>query len=143
MLRLYMPTSLLDIFNINMKNKQIPFDFVLDYLHSKVPEVKPMFGCYAVYINEKIIFILRNREEYLEDNGVWLATTKEHHESLGKDFPSMRSIKAFGSGVSGWQVLPSSSDEFESSVILACELVLKEDPRIGKIPKSKYQKDLY
>lgn len=27
-------------------------------------------------------------------------------------------------------------DEFESSVILACELVLKEDPRIGKIPKS-------
>ncbi|MCH8317316.1 MAG: hypothetical protein IIA88_02270 [Bacteroidetes bacterium] len=126
-----------------MKNKQIPFDFVLDYLYPKVPEVKPMFGCYAVYINEKIIFILRNREEYPEDNGVWLATTKEHHESLGKDFPSMRSIKAFGPGVSGWQVLPCSSDEFESSVILACELVLKEDSRIGKTPKSKYQKDLY
>ena len=118
----------------------MPFEFVLECLYSKSPVVKPMFGCHAVYIDEKIMFILRDREDVPEDNGVWIATTKEHHESLKKDFPSMRSISVLGSGVTGWQVLPVTSDDFEESVVKACEFVLKGDFRIGKIPKPRFRK---
>ena len=116
--------------------KKIPFDFVLDNLIPLSPEVKPMFGCHAVYVDEKIVFILRDREDHPEDNGVWIATSKEHHESLKKEFPSMHSIRLLGSGITNWQVLPANSDDFENSVIRACELVLKEDTRIGRISPS-------
>ena len=118
----------------------IPFEFVLDCLYSKSPVVKPMFGCHAVYVGEKIVFVLRDREDAPEDNGVWIATTIDHHESLKKDFPSMRSIKVLGSGVTGWQVLPVTSGDFEESVDKACEFVLKGDVRIGKKPKPRYRK---
>jgi hypothetical protein len=71
------------------------------------------------------------------DNGVWLATTSEHHESLRRDFPQMRSIQVLGSGVTGWQVLPADEEDFEAADLRACELVLARDPRIGKVPGAK------
>ena len=37
---------------------------------------------------------------------------------------------------SSWVLIPKESLEFEESVIIACELVSKEDPKIGKITKS-------
>ncbi len=120
--------------------KIIPFDFVLEELASLEPYTKPMFGAYAVYVDQKIIFILRDRPSSPEDNGVWIATTEIHHKSLKKDFPIMRSIAVFGPGVTGWQVLPADSDDFEDSVIKACGLIAKEDLRIGKIPKTRMKK---
>ena len=120
--------------------RKIPFDFALDLLDRAHPVVNPMFGCHAVYVLNKIVLILRKKENETTDNGVWLATTPEHHESLRKDFPSMRSIRLFGEGESGWQVLPEDADDFEVSVQRACELILKYDPRIGKIPKPKKKK---
>lgn len=47
----------------------------------------------------------------------------------------------FGPGPTGWQVLPVNSDDFEESVIKACQLVIKRDPRIGKVPKIKLKKN--
>ena len=96
-----------------------------------------MFGCTAIYVGEKIVLILRQRPTYERDNGVWLATTEEHHESLRKEFPNMRSIAVFEKPVTGWQVLPVSAPDFEESALRACELVLAGDPRIGKIPGKK------
>lgn len=83
---------------------------------------------------------LRDKKEHPVDNGIWLATSHEHHIDLRKDFPSLRSIKIFGTKESGWQVLPKSAADFEESVIKACQLILKGDPRIGKIPKPKAKK---
>lgn len=120
--------------------KIIPFDFVLEELASLDPYTKPMFGAYAVYVDQKIIFILRDRPTSPDDNGVWLATTEIHHKSLKKDFPEMRSIAVLGPGVTGWQILPADSDDFEDSVLKACRLVQKEDLRIGKIPKTRMKK---
>jgi hypothetical protein len=68
---------------------------------------------------------------------VWLATTIEHHESLRREFPNMRSIGVLGTAVTGWQNLPSDAPDFEESALHACELVIAGDPRIGKIPKPK------
>jgi hypothetical protein len=68
---------------------------------------------------------------------VWLATTLEHHASLGREFPSMRSIRVFGGEVTGWQVLPADAADFEEAALHACELIVARDPRIGKVPKKK------
>lgn len=95
-----------------------------------------MFGCLAVYVEEKIVLILRDKAASSVDNGVWLATTVEHHESLRGEFPSMRSIELLGKKVTGWQVLPLDAPDFEESALRACELVLARDPRIGKVPRS-------
>lgn len=121
-----------------MKPKKLtPFSFALDELETLRPYTRPMFGCTAVYVDEKIVLILRERDSHPEDNGVWVATTTEHHESLRELFPSLRSITVFGSDVTGWQVIPSDDSSFEESVIAVCKLILCHDPRIGKVPKKK------
>lgn len=122
--------------------KKIPFEFVIESLTSLNPRVKPMFGCYAVYVGEKIMLVLRDRKDNTEANGVWLATSREHHASLKKDFPSMCSIYLLSDGKAEteWQMLPLSADDFESSVNKACEFILRGDERIGRIPKSGKRK---
>jgi hypothetical protein len=91
--------------------KKIPFEFVLD--------------------------VLRDKSTAPEDNGVWMATTREHHASLRPELPCMRSIALLGTGVTGWQVLPAQADDFETCVLHACELVCARDERIGKVPKPR------
>ena len=71
------------------------------------------------------------------DNGVWLATTEEHHESLCREFPNMRSITVLGKAVTGWQVLPADAPDFEEAALHACELIVAGDPRIGKVPGTR------
>jgi hypothetical protein len=119
--------------------KTIPFQFVLENLDRMNPIVKPMFGCHAVYVGDKITLILRQKENAEADNGVWIATTHEHHASLKKVFPSMRPIHVFGEK-GGWQNIPEDAEDFEESVFSVCELILKNDPRIGKVPKAKKKK---
>ena len=91
-------------------------------------------------MDEKIVLILRNKPEHPTDNGVWVATKKEHHASLKVILPSMRSIFLLGNGQTNWQNLPLESIDFEECVQSACELVLKGDPRIGNVPKSRKKK---
>ena len=119
------------------QRKKIPYEFVLDALSDASPWTRPMFGCLAVYVNDKIVLVLREKLEASADNGVWLATTMEHHELLRREFPHMRSIGVFGKDVTGWQVLPADAPDFERAALRACELVLANDPRIGKLPKQR------
>ena len=99
-----------------------------------------MFGCLAVYVGEKIVLILRDKRDATADNGVWLATSRAHHESLRAEFPNMRSVRVLGEGITEWQVLPAEAADFEEAALHACELVAARDPRIGKVPKSKMPK---
>jgi hypothetical protein len=122
------------------KTRSIPFEFVLEKLDRLRPVVRPMFGCFAIYSNEKMLLILRKKEQGDRDNGVWVATTPEHHETLAKQFPSLRSIHLFGEKTSAWQNLPEEADDFEESVNEICEMILKGDVRIGKTPKPKRKK---
>jgi hypothetical protein len=123
------------------RRKAVPFEFVLDALAELEPVTRPMFGCLAIYVGLKIVLILRDKASDKafgsSDNGVWLATSKEHHESLRREFPNMRSIRALGKTVTSWQSLPADAPDFEESALRACELAIARDPRIGKIPKLK------
>jgi len=117
--------------------KPIPHEFVLEAIAASSPHTRPMFGCLAVYVKDKIVLVLRDKRDESDDNGVWLATTEEHHESLRHEFPNMRSIRVFGKKVTGWQVLPADATDFEETALRACELIAAGDPRIGKVPGSR------
>jgi hypothetical protein len=117
--------------------KVVPHEFVLDALIGLSPKTRSMFGCLAVYVEDKIVLILRDKRDGTADNGVWLATTEEHHESLRRTFPNMRSIQVFGKKVTGWQVLPADAPDFEEAALRACELIVARDSRIGKVPGAR------
>ncbi len=117
--------------------KAVPHQFVLDAIAELSPTTRPMFGCLAVYVAEKIVLILRDHRDNASDNGVWLATSKDHHASLRREFPNMRSIAVLGKGVTGWQVLPADAPDFEEAALRACECILAADPRIGKVPGAR------
>jgi hypothetical protein len=125
-----------DTFLRGRPRKTPPHEFVLDALEPLSPVTRPMFGCLAVYVKDKIVLILRDRPDDT-DNGVWLATTEEHHDSLRREFPHLRSIRLFGTPMTSWQVLPADAVDFEASAMRACELVLARDPRIGKVPSTR------
>lgn len=124
------------------------FSFVLEELQESIlaPRVRTraMFGSHAVYVDERIIFILRQKDDpkTLRDNGVWVATRPDHNESLLRDFPALRPIELFAkrgrTGFTGWLNLPDTDDIFEEAVLSLCRLVIAGDPRIGKIPKSRF-----
>jgi len=119
------------------RRKAVPHEFVLDALAALSPWTRPMFGCLAVYVQDKIVLILRDKPEHTADNGVWLATTEQHHQSLRQEFPNMRSVQIFGKPVTDWQVLPVEAADFEAAALHVCDLVLAGDPRIGKVPRSR------
>lgn len=84
---------------------------------------------------------MRNKAgDHDHDNGIWISTKVEYHETLKEIFPSMRSIQVLGNGATNWQNLPLEADDFEESANLICELILKNDPRIGNVPKAKKSK---
>ena len=131
-----------------MPLKKAPsFSFILDELaESNVAPLlrtRPMFGCHAVYLGEKIVFILRKKgkAEALRDDGIWVASTPEYVEGLQRTFPALRPIELFKSrgrkGFSGWLNLPEEDEGFEETALALCRMVINKDPRIGKIPKSR------
>ena len=130
----------LDASLLPKQRKPIPHAFVLDAISTLSPFTRSMFGCLAVYVKAKIVLILRDKPANTADNGVWLATTQEHHQSLRREFPNMRSIQVFRKQVTDWQVLPVDAPDFESAALRACELVLAGDPRIGKVPGARTSK---
>jgi hypothetical protein len=119
------------------QRKVVPHEFVLDAIAPLLPWTRPMFGCLAVYVEDKIVLILRDKSDEPSDNGVWLAASEEYLESLRREFPNMRSIQVFGKEVTGWQVLPADAPDFEEAALRACELIVARDPRIGKVPGAR------
>jgi len=106
-----------------------------------------MFGSLAVYVDEKIVFLLRRKQDRktLRDDGIWVATMPEHCASLKRDFPTLRPIELFAgsgrAGFSAWLNLPEDEEGFEEAALQACRLVIAGDPRIGKVPKGRTRAD--
>jgi hypothetical protein len=101
-----------------------------------------MFGCTAVYVGEKIVLVLRDKPTESESNGIWIATTPEHHAALKVDFPSMCNISVLGPGQTGWQMIRATDPELETFAERLCEYIRRGDVRIGKIPKRKKAKPM-
>ena len=120
-----------------IRRKRVPHEFVLDAIAEVRPTTRAMFGALAVYVGEKIVFLLRDRPDDPQANGVWLAILTEFQESLHAEFPNTGTVRIMGKDISGWRLLAVDADDFEASALHACELVVRNDPRIGKVPSKK------
>lgn len=117
--------------------RRVPFEFILDELGDTPIEQRAFFGCTALYRGDEILFILRQAEKHPADNGVWVATAREHHAGLRRELPSLRFVGVIGGESSDWLLVPDDSPTFETEVRRACELVRSGDPRVGKVPQSR------
>jgi len=117
-----------------------PYAFVLEALASLEPEVRRMFSGFAVYIGERIVCMLRDHVRSPQDNGVWLVlseTTDPADPQLRREFLSLRAIELLGNKIGHWLLLPNDGPDFEKEALHACDLLLRRDPRLGRVPKSR------
>jgi hypothetical protein len=121
------------------KSRREPFPFVLEELSVIRPTVKHWFGFTSVYLDDKLLCSLRDCAKQPNSNGMWIYTTSEHVESLGKEFPELpkRQLWRSRSGNKAWVILASRLDGFEEYAYKACELILRGDQRIGRVTRSK------
>jgi hypothetical protein len=120
--------------------QKAPYAFVLDALMPLNPEVRRMFSGFAVYLGDRIVCMLRDHSKSPQDNGVWLVLSEgmsPQDEELRREFPSIRRIELLGNKIGHWLVIPSDSPGFETEALHACDLLLRHDPRLGRIPKSR------
>jgi hypothetical protein len=126
---------------IAQKKRRAPaFEFVLDELAELEFETRPMFGCTAIYVRDRIVLVLRDKGPSDTDNGVWVAYQPDDEASLLRDFPRLSPIELFAGRTKGWRKLSSSSPEFESDVLQVCEHLRRRDPRLGKVPAGRKPK---
>ena len=116
----------------------MPHEFLLDYLYPLELRVKKMFGNHSIYIGPKIYLATRASEKNPLDDGIWIGTSFEHHESLKTQFPSITNLKLYK--VKKWLLLPVDAPDFEEVAIEICELIKADDSRIGVLPKPKKKK---
>lgn len=122
------------------RRKSPPFPFILEALSPLEPEVKRMFGGFAVYTGDKIVMMLRDSAKEPQDNGVWLVfseTANLADRKLRRELPSLRTITILGGAIKHWLLIPSDGPDFESDAMRACDLLLAHDARIGRVPKSR------
>ena len=120
--------------------KEPPFDFIFDYLLRIELEVKPFFGMFAIYSNNKLLLLLRERTNQPEMNGIWIATVGDGAKTLKKELPGSVILFERKSKKDEWLLIPPDADTFERSAISVCELIVHRDPRIGRIPKPRAKK---
>ena len=120
--------------------QKAPYPFVVEALMPLSPEVRRMFSGFAVYVGDHLLCMLRDRPTFPQDNGVWLVlseTISPKDPTLRREFPSIRTIELLGGQIGHWLVIPSDGPEFEREALHACDLLLRHDPRFGRIPKSR------
>ena len=79
-----------------------PHSFVLEALVALNPEVRRMFSGFAVYVGDRLVFMLRDHAKSARDNGVWLVLsegTDPADPGLRREFPSLRRIELLGNKI--------------------------------------------
>jgi hypothetical protein len=104
------------------------------------PEVRRMFSGFAVYLGDLLVCMLLDSPKCPRDNGVWLVLSESvdpKDPALRREFLSLRPIDFLQEKIGHWLVIPSDSPTFEAEALHACDLLLRHDPRLGRIPKSR------
>lgn len=120
--------------------KRPPYDFILEELGDIVTDIKPMFGAFGIYRDGQILMILRKKEKFDSDTGLWLGVAPGYVPAIQKEIPELRDLEMFGTGPTAWQVLGEDVSNFEEVAIQICDLIKKRDPRIGRTPKARLKK---
>jgi len=118
--------------------QEFPYGFIIDYLSHLDIAVKPMFGCHGVYLGDVIYLFVRKRDKQKELNGVSIAVNKEYVKEMKKEFP----LAEIGDNKNPWLFIGERSKRFEDYCIRFCELISKNDKRVGRNTKMKLRKIL-
>ena len=113
-------------------NYTIPYDFILQSLYPVRLKVVKMLGGYGLYQEKRLLFFLRDRDSELEFNGVFVATQPGFYEELQKEIHHSKMEFDFDGSHNSWIFISEDLDDFTEKVNKACELVKKDDLRIGK-----------
>ncbi|HVW25581.1 MAG TPA: hypothetical protein VHC69_09435 [Polyangiaceae bacterium] len=117
------------------------YPFVLDALDEHEPTTRPLFGSTAVYLGERVLFILRKKGD--SDDGVWVAFDEDREADALAALPNLAKITRLPN-VRCWRKLAESSADFEDDVLEACRLATAPQGPLGKIPirqKAKRSKE--
>ncbi len=115
-----------------MPRVKSPYHWIADPLVEDVSLIeRPMFGCDAFYLHGRLKLVLcPGKEEPWK--GILIATSREFHDSLIADIPELSSHSVLGK----WLYLPEKCDDFEEISEKIVGLILKDDIRIGVLPKA-------
>jgi hypothetical protein len=113
-------------------NYRVPYDFVLKELYPLRPKIKKMLGGYMLLLGKKMIFFLREKEEQIEFNGVFVATEPEHFAALQNEIHTSKMVFDFDGTKDSWLFISEDLDDFEQKVKKACEMIKSRDERMGK-----------
>lgn len=116
-------------------DKKGPFPFVIEELSPLRPRLKSMFGFTHVYLDDKLLFSLRESDQRPATNGIWVYTVAENIDSLAREFPDLPKRQLWRSGKNAWVVLASKLPEFEEHAFKLCALILDGDRRIGRVTR--------
>ena len=117
------------------QRRSIPFPFIIDELESLRPTVRSLFGFTHVYLEDKLLFSLRDAPNRPGSNGMWLYTTAEDADKLAQEFSDLPRRQIWRSGKKAWIVLASRLPNFEEHAFRACELILRGDQWIGIVSR--------
>jgi hypothetical protein len=120
-----------DILAPTAKPRPVAYPFVLDALEDHEPTTRPLFGSTAVYLGERVFFILRQKGD--SDDGVWVAFDEDREADALAALPNMTRITRLPN-VRCWRKLAASRPSFEDDVLEACRLAGAADGPLGKIP---------
>ena len=123
--------------NTSLARHPVPFPFVVEELMAIRPTIKRMFGSTYIYLDDKLLCVLRDSVKQPATNGIWVYTTTEHLESLAREFQQLPRRQLWRSGKNAWVVLASRLEDFEEYAFKACELMLRGDQRIGRLTRGK------
>ena len=113
-------------------NYKVPYDFVLRYLYPVRPKVRKMLGCYALVQGEKILMLLRERDNQPEYNGVFVATQPQFYDELQNEIHRSNCEVDIDGMPHTYLFISEDLDDFDQKVKKACELIKGGDERIGK-----------
>jgi hypothetical protein len=113
------------------KQRQVAYPFVLDAMAELAPTTRPLFGSTAVYVGERVFFILRKKGD--ADDGVWVAFDEEREADAIAALPRLSKIRRLPN-VRSWRKLAANGPHFEDDVLEACRLAGEPDGPLGKIP---------
>ena len=113
-------------------NYKVPYDFVLRYLYPVRPKIRKMLGCYALVTEEKILMLLRERDNQPEFNGIFVATQPQHYDSLQNDIHKSNIELDIDGMPHTYLFISEDLEDFDEKVKKACELIKAGDERIGK-----------
>lgn len=114
------------------KRKPNPLEWIFEPLAEEPAFFRrPMFGCEAAYLGERIVLVLAAKEEPW--NGILVPTERAHHASIARDIGALAPHGVLGK----WLYVSQSEDAFEATAAAVVERIRRRDPRFGVVPRPK------